>query len=126
MSEIVQINPESGFSFPTRGLVPPISPFVMARYSNVNSNTVVIRAVVFIEEACQTEPTISVLSIDGTTMYCQVEYDYPSNEPAEYYTAWYCELSYELSATQEIDTVEVFTKNDDPKTSRGTTTAVQR
>ncbi len=130
MTQIKQINAAgTPFTFPAgSNLEYPLAPVITAHRTSPDGPEIYIRVVVFIDASFQGEPTIGnwSLNTENNTLSGFVDYDAPSPRvtPPLTYNSWLVETTYDDSG-MAVDDVELFLRDTDPKTSRGTVTTVQ-
>lgn len=122
--------PNEAILFPMESdILFPMAPLVSARQLNPDSNAILVRIVVFIDENFAGEPENSgfTLSPDGTTAVIEITYGAPepSSVSRAKYNAFYMDFIYP-NETGTAHFVEVSLTDTDPKTSRGTVTTVQQ
>ncbi len=104
----------------------PAAPLVTAFTTSSSLNTVVLRITVFIDSDYTIfnpkGPELIPKGVVDTIATFNVEYLLKEKNPFSY-TAWYFDIVF--ASESVISAVEVFTVNNDPKTSRGTKTVVQ-
>lgn len=103
------------------GMLNPIAPLttIVALEDEDKNLSLFFRIVVFIDSENHEPPTFGVDINNNSHFY--VSFSLESRIP-KYYSAWYIEALYPMNST--VDTITVFTQNDDPRTSRGTVTTV--
>lgn len=111
------------FGYP---MAPLITAKTMASNESFPMNTVIVRALVFVDSAIEAVNDVRFIPDTKNTtdsiFYGTIQYSSPDHEPTSY-RVWCFDVVLE---DKGYDTIALALENDDPKTSRGTTTTVQR
>jgi hypothetical protein len=102
----------------------PLAPLVsVIGYVSEGTKKIKIRTVVFVDSALE-KPIMNFLGEQkGKTLELYSIYDYKEDNPKSF-NCYYVELDFTSKNVEEITSVVSFLKDIDPKTSRGTSTAV--
>lgn len=100
----------------------PVAPLVSAKFYSPNGFlTLKIRATLYMNSDDTVPPIVQTPIETGTTLTMNYDYDFSEVTP-ETCDVYYIEVDYTSDTVGNITEIESFMINEDPETSRGTTT----
>jgi hypothetical protein len=105
----------------------PVAPLVSAKFYTPAGGalTLKIRATLYMNSEDTVAPTVQTPTENGNVLTMNYDYNFSEATP-ETCDVYYIEVDYTSDTVGNITEIESFMVNEDPETSRGTVTTVQR